>query len=101
MINNGDGPAETFFIVISNQAGEQLETITRRATDSQPLVPGGTEILTSLQPHSGVITITVLVGGDIAERNLGDERNDAGDTRLSNRFFRFLCLIIAKYSAST
>ena len=72
VINNGDGPAETFFIVISNQAGEQLETITRRATDSQPLVPGGTEILTSLQPHSGVITITVLVGGDIAERNLGD-----------------------------
>ena len=72
VINNGDGPAETFFIVISNQAGEQLETITRRATDSQPLVPGGTEILTSLQPHSGVITITVLVGGGLAERNLGD-----------------------------
>ena len=72
VINNGDGPAETFFIVVSNQAGEQLETITRRATDAQPLVPGGTEILTSLQPHSGVITITVLVGGDIAERNLGD-----------------------------
>ena len=72
VINNGDAPAETFSIVITNQSGEQLELIGRRAADAQPLNPGSTEILTSLQPHSGLITITVIAGGDIAERNLGD-----------------------------
>ena len=70
VINNGDWPADTFSIVITNQAGEQLEVIGRRAADSDPLPPGGTEILTSLQPHSGAITITVQAGGGIAESNL-------------------------------
>ena len=72
VINNGDAPAETFSIVVSNAAGEQLETIARRAADAEPLAPGATEILTSLQPHSGLITLTVVAGGEIAERNLGD-----------------------------
>ena len=72
VINNGDGPAETFRIVISTEAGEELEVVTRRAADTQPLAPGGTEILTSLQPHSGTITITVVAGGDVAEQALGN-----------------------------
>ena len=70
VINNGDAPAETFRIVISNSAGEELEVVTRRAADTQPLNPGDTEILTSLQPHSGLITITVIAGGDVLEREL-------------------------------
>ena len=72
VINNGDAPAETFRIVISNSAGEELEVVTRRAADTQPLNPGDTEILTSLQPHSGLITITVIAGGDVLERELGN-----------------------------
>ena len=72
VINNGDAPAETFRIVISNQAGEELEVVNRRAADTQPLNPGDTEILTSLQPHSGVITITVVTGGSVVERDLGN-----------------------------
>jgi hypothetical protein len=72
VINEGDAPAETFFIVISSQSGEQLELISRRSADTQPLVPGATEILTSLQPHSGTITISVVVGGDSTERDLSN-----------------------------
>lgn len=72
VINNGEGAAETFFIVISNEAGEQLELISRRAAETRPLPAGGTEILTSLQPHSGIITITVVGGGDPTESNLAN-----------------------------
>ncbi len=72
VINNGDAPADTFRIVISNQEDEELEVVTRRAADTQPLNPGDTEILTSLQPHSGVITITVVTGGEIVERDLSN-----------------------------
>ncbi|MCY4618824.1 MAG: hypothetical protein OXD50_09800 [Chloroflexi bacterium] len=72
VINNGDGPAETFFITIADQSGAQLEVITRRDADAQPLAAGSTEILTSLQPHSGTLTITVVAGGDTAEANTAD-----------------------------
>lgn len=72
VINNGEGAAETFFIVISDEAGQQQELIARRAAESRPLPAGGTEILTSLQPHSGVVTITVVVGGDPTESNLAN-----------------------------
>ena len=74
IINGGRGPAETFFIVITNQSGEQLETISRRDGDSQPLGPGETEILTSLQPHSGTVDITVVVGGESEEQELDNNR---------------------------
>lgn len=70
IINSGAGPAETFSIVISGESGEHLETINRRDGDAQPLAPGNTEILTSLQPHSGTITITVVLGGDVPEQEL-------------------------------
>ncbi len=72
VINNGAGPADTFIIIITNQAGEQLEVITRRDADVQPLASGGTEILTSLQPHSGTLTITVVTGGNSTELNTAD-----------------------------
>ena len=72
VINNGAGPADTFIIIIANQAGEQLEVITRRDADVQPLASGGTEILTSLQPHSGTLTITVVTGGNSTELNTAD-----------------------------
>lgn len=72
VINNGDGPAETFFIIVANQAGDQLELITRRSADSRPLGSGETEILTSLQPHSGAITLTIVVGGEIEEEQPND-----------------------------
>ena len=72
VINNGAGPANTFIIIIANQAGEQLEVITRRDADAQPLASGGTEILTSLQPHSGTLTITVVTGGNSTELNTAD-----------------------------
>ena len=72
VINNGDGPAETFFITIADQSGAQLEVITRRDADAQPLAAGSAEILTSLQPHSGTLTITVVAGGDTAEANTAD-----------------------------
>ncbi len=72
VINNGAGPADTFIIIIANQAGEQLEVITRRDADTQPLASGGTEILTSLQPHSGTLTITVVTGGNSTELNTAD-----------------------------
>ncbi len=72
VINNGAGPANTFIIIIANQAGEQLEVITRRDADAQPLASGGTEILTSLQPHSGTLTITVVTGGNSSELNTAD-----------------------------
>ena len=74
VINNGEGPAETFFIVVANEAGEQIEMITRRSADSLPLGAGQTEILTSLDPHSGTIEMTIVVGGDIPEDNLEDNR---------------------------
>ncbi|MDE2745864.1 MAG: hypothetical protein OXI41_07745 [Chloroflexota bacterium] len=74
VINNGAGPAETFFIVVANEAGEQIEVITRRSADAQPLDSGQTEILTSLEPHSGTIVMTIVAGGDIAEDNLEDNR---------------------------
>ena len=72
VINRGDAAAETFTIVISDSAGVELEVISRRAADALPLNPGSSEILTSLQPHSGSITITVVAGGEITERNLTD-----------------------------
>jgi hypothetical protein len=72
VINNGEGAAETFFIVIADESGQQQELISRRAAESRPLPAGGTEILTSLQPHSGVVTITVVVGGDLTENNLAN-----------------------------
>ena len=72
VINNGDGPAETFFITIADQSGTQLEVITRRDADAQPLAAGSAEILTSLQPHSGTLTITVVAGGDTPEVNNAD-----------------------------
>ena len=72
VINNGDAPAATFSIVISASDGQQLEVISRRAADSDPLSAGGTEILTSLQPHSGMVTISVQLGGDQSEANLSD-----------------------------
>ncbi|MDE2967228.1 MAG: hypothetical protein OXS30_07070 [Chloroflexota bacterium] len=72
VINTGDGPAETFSIIISDESGAQLELIGRRAADSQPLGPGETEILTSLQPHAGIISIAIVAGGDVAERNLSN-----------------------------
>lgn len=74
VINNGDGPAETFFIVVADEAGDQIELITRRSADSRPLGPGQTEILTSLQPHTGTIAITIVAGGDVPESNLDDNR---------------------------
>lgn len=74
VINNGAGTAETFFIVITDQSGEQLETISRRDGDAQSLGPGETQILTSLQPHSGTVDITVVVGGDSVEQELEDNR---------------------------
>ena len=72
VINNGDGPAETFFIFVDNEAGERIELISRRSADSRPLGPGETEILTSLQPHTGTVTITVVAAGGVSEVNLGD-----------------------------
>ena len=74
IINNGAGTAETFFIVITDQSGEQLETISRRDGDAQSLGPGETQILTSLQPHSGTVDITVVVGGDSVEQDLDNNR---------------------------
>lgn len=74
VINNGAGTAETFFIVITDQSGEQLETISRRDGDAQSLGPGETQILTSLQPHSGTVDITVVVGGDSTEQELDNNR---------------------------
>ena len=74
VINSGAGTAETFFIVITDQSGEQLETISRRDGDAQALGPGDTEILTSLQPHSGTVNITVVVGGDSVEEELDNNR---------------------------
>ena len=74
VINNGAGTAETFFIVITDQSGEQLETISRRDGDAQSLGPGETQILTSLQPHSGTVDITVVVGGESVEQELEDNR---------------------------
>ena len=72
VINNGDAPAESFFITIADQSGAQLEVITRRDADAQPLAAGSAEILTSLQPHSGILTITVVAGGDTSEANTAD-----------------------------
>lgn len=74
VINSGAGTADTFFIVITDQSGEQLETISRRDGDAQALGPGDTEILTSLQPHSGTVNITVVVGGDSVEEELDNNR---------------------------
>ena len=70
--NNGDAPAESFFITIADQSGAQLEVITRRDADAQPLVAGSAEILTSLQPHSGTLTISVVAVGDTPEVNTAD-----------------------------
>lgn len=74
VINSGEGAADTFTIVISNQDGETLETISRREGDAQPLGPNETEILTSLQAHAGVIVITVLVGGEQVDQEVGNNR---------------------------
>ena len=74
VINTGAGTAETFWIVITNQSDEQLETISRRDGDTQPLAPGETEILTSLQPHSGTVDITVVVGGESREEDVDNNR---------------------------
>ena len=67
--NQGDAPAETFRIVVSDASGETLESIVRGSADSEPLPIGQSEILTSQQPHTGAITLTVLVGGAVAEQN--------------------------------
>ena len=72
VINNGDAPAESFFITIADQSGAQMEVITRRDADAQPLVAGSAEILTSLQPHSGTLTISVVAVGDTPEVNIAD-----------------------------
>ncbi len=72
VINNGNAPAESFFITIADQSGAQLEVITRRDADAQPLVAGSAEILTSLQPHSGTLTISVVAVGDTPEVNTAD-----------------------------
>ncbi len=72
VINNGDGEASTFTIVIADGSGTELETISRRDADGQPLVPGAAEILTSLLPHSGTVVITVVASSSDGERNLGD-----------------------------
>ena len=74
IINNGAGEAETFSIVITDENGAQLETISRRDGDSEPLAPGATQILTSLQPHSGVVVITLVLGGDASEQDLTNNR---------------------------
>ena len=101
IINGGRGSAETFFIVITSQSGEQLETISRRDGDSQPLGPGETEILTSLQPHSGTVDITVVVGGESEEQELDNNRHHIRDSRLAGRSRCFVLAYIDKSSAST
>ncbi len=72
VVNQGEGAATTFTIVISDAAGANLETISRRDADSRPLSPESAEILTSLQPHSGTIVITVVADPSDGERNLGN-----------------------------
>lgn len=72
VLNSGDGAASSFTVVISDAAGNELETITRRDADANPLSPGAAEILTSLIPHSGAIRITVVAAPGDGERNLGN-----------------------------
>ncbi len=72
VINNGDAPARTFSIIVTNQVGDELEVISRGAGGAQPLLPGGTEILASMQPHAGVITIIVVAESEVPEHNLDD-----------------------------
>ncbi len=70
VLNSGDGPASSFTVVISDAAGNELETITRGDADANPLAPGAAEILAGSIPHSGVIRISVVAAPDDGERNL-------------------------------
>ena len=70
--NVGDGAASTFAIVIADADGNVLETVTRRQSDTAPLAPGAAEILTSLQPHTGTIALTVAAGAGDGEQNLAN-----------------------------
>ena len=72
VVNEGDAPAESFFIVISDSGGDELEIISRRAADDNPLDVGAVEILTSQQAHSGDITITLVTSGAPSEDNLAN-----------------------------
>ena len=72
VINNGSAPASTFTIVIADASGTVLETVARRDADSRPLEPGIAEILTSLQPHTGTVVITIVANSADGETNLGD-----------------------------
>ncbi|MYD17539.1 MAG: hypothetical protein F4W99_10425 [Chloroflexi bacterium] len=72
VVNVGAAPASTFTIQIADAAGALLETIARRDADSRPLDPGIAEILTSLQPHSGIVVITVVASSADGEVNLSD-----------------------------
>lgn len=76
VLNSGDGAASSFTVVISDAAGNELETITRRDADANPLSPGSAEILTSLIPHSGAIRITVVATPADGERNLGNNSTE-------------------------
>ena len=72
VINNGSAPASTFTIVIADASGTVQETVARRDADSRPLEPGIVEILTSLQPHTGTVVITIVASSADGEVNLGD-----------------------------
>ncbi len=67
VVNQGDGPAESFFVVIADSAETELEVIPRRSADVSPLAAGGVETLASNQPHSGEITMTIVTTGNLAE----------------------------------
>ncbi len=66
VFNRGDAPAASFSILVSDEAGEQLELISRRSNAS-PLAPGETEILTSFDAHAGVIVLTILVDDPVGD----------------------------------
>ncbi len=72
VINVGDAAATTFAIVMTDDDGTVLETVTRRDADTKSLAPGATEILTSLQPHTGSVMITVVAGSADDERELSN-----------------------------
>lgn len=74
VINNGDGPARTFSIVIEDANGVEAEVISRRDAGAQPLTPGQTEILTSLQAHSGSVTVSIVLGGHSVDLNPADNQ---------------------------
>lgn len=72
VVNDGDAPARTFTIQIADANGVLLETVSRRDADSRPLEPGVVEILTSLQPHSGIVVITVVASSADGEVDVSD-----------------------------